>query len=702
MKRLTKNLLLWAPLIVGMGTILLSLAIVYQNTIHKTLYVTEKKAYEWEREGYAISLTKPLGSEKLQMKVSIALSETIHGCEFIYGAAVVNYPEQQRDANLFSIASPRYFIKFSYDLKNKRCESKDLTVDPSDVPNSIGIQIIDTIVNPDTVEEHPRYQGILVQFAQGAEAGRVETKQTPIEAKEPFLSARTTPRQEKFSVNPRAGEVSLITSPYESLRDRLLSEFRIRIDRCRTTGDCPGIQMAVSLVTDPNILELIDEAQAVGMHVENINAPGPRNFGYKTMPWDKTIYRKNAPWYWLRGNPDFNISAHLPMHAKFVIFGDDLVISSNSNYNLDLFYKSRELGIEYRSPEIVRMFKEIFTLIRTSVFYPIKVDLNDRFLLLFNADRPRGYSASSMKPFQSITTNEDVESTAYGILFELFERNPGKLRLDMSPISNYCSYYRRVYCLYDLLDERIKRNAVEIFLNLNFYQTWTIDEPRFWHRMSTFWSRKAIDEALPTFSKSLTQFTKWNEEQPGSVELVSMMYQRMSNHHARSATLGDDFLLNGSANYAQPSTLNTIEILKDHQLRKELDEVFDTYDEPYFIVNDSPRSPPEFTFQGCEFVFERDLLRHGDYAPKQYRLEDIRERAHSRGITAPDLTFVRPQWKSSIYEEQQELHSLQYEEISLETADASIVENISSYFCVKSSSGETQVVRVPPISSQPE
>jgi hypothetical protein len=83
----------------------------------------------------------------------------------------------------------------------------------------------------------------------------------------------------------------------------------------------------------------------------------------------------------VHANPLLNRLGRLEMHTKFIIIGDDIVISSNGNYDFEWFKDSRETAMRYRSRDVARM---------TGLLPELVIDERDTAVFLLQHQRPLG------------------------------------------------------------------------------------------------------------------------------------------------------------------------------------------------------------------------------------------------------------------------------------------------------------------------
>ncbi len=631
-----------------------ALALVKSNEIHHFLKDTNPYPFQFFHQEFTLEISDvrdavdPQGATHARLlKLSFPFSAAKGGCEFTYGAAVYSFRELPQRTTFFELNSPRYLLKFKYDNKNERCESKDLAVDLKDIPDTITIQLIDVEVDEETVAEKTRRAGFKVFLNDTIDKFEPRVEVSSIEPQYPFLSDRKTIRNALFSTNAKH---SVILTPHQSLKGAILSAFEQRIDKCVNLKVCDTIRIAVSRIDDPDILNRIEYAQKIGLVVESIVSPHARKRGELSRSGIGFLTTHYSPWMWLRGNPMITPDdALLPMHAKFIIFGDDLVISSNTSYGFDWFYRTRELAIKYEGREAASIFQEIFTMIRTSVFYPVEVDLRDSVIILMNAERMRGYSASSRRSFVEVRTNEGVHSSAYGILFSLLQRTPGKVDFAMAPLVEGCAAYTRRLCLFDLLAERAQRKELSLRLNSFFYLDKSLEDGK---TGKLFWNTETLKNSL-ALKQSFYDFKQKVSPDGNAIQLMIMPQESTSNHHQRMVLVGDQIVIGGSANFAKRSTLNTIEVLRDPELNKYLRREIKSYDDPYIVIDRESQSSDRPHFQRCEFILEREVFKAKIADARSFDSREILQsfqKSYPQFSELEDLKVVLPENIESMFE----------------------------------------------------
>jgi hypothetical protein len=608
----------------------------------------------------------------------------------VYGAAYYRYSEKT-PSNFYLIEDPKYLIKFRYDLRKGRCESKDLSLKTGDLPQSVEIHFVKANADAEHVEENALPDGLRVLVKSG-ERPEFAVEVAALSAAEIESHHHLTEKSKSFSAKVPAQDLQLLISPYESLQRTLLSEINFRIEKCRVSKVCDSIKMAVSILSDPPLIEAISRAKTAGLPVEVMVNGAERGWG-EVSPGKPPLKLEPSPWFWQRGNRYFGPPGYLPMHTKFTIFGDDLVVSSNRSYDFTYFYRTREAAVLYRNKDIVKMYNEIFTMLRTSLYYPLYVDVNDPVQILFYAERPRRYSASDKTPYIEIRTNEGLRSSGYGLVLDLLKKHPGRFSLAMSPISNGCYTYRTRSCFYDLLVDRAKQGDFSLVLNGWFFLLPEVlartSDPK--QKPDELFTSRAFQES-PSFRSKLKEIKDLFPKRLENLRLFYLPQENTSTHHERYGTLGDDIFLGGSANFAFPRTLNTIEIIRSPEMVSRLQKEEATWDEPYLIVENRSFERERLSYKTCEFVFERDVLHREPAKQKEFSIKNIATEFKRRYGSALDdsFTMIEPTYSEEIFESRAAWDSLSFREKPLEP----VIRSYSSYFCLKSTrDGGTYVVR---------
>jgi hypothetical protein len=618
------------------------------------------------------------------VRVEVPLAQVPYGCEFLYGAAVYQY----HHSNERLIEMPRYLIKFRYDLRAGRCVSEDLSLVDREGPVTVLLQLVDVQLGATEYVEIPRPQGIEIT---AASPGQPAFALISIEPREPFRLPRVTQLNPKFSHDLSPQQRELFVAPYDDIKGVILEELARATDLCRSGSACPSVRGAIAELLDPDISQALDEARRAGVSVDVVTNYRAQSESSRLITLEQgelrsitSRYAGPSPWMWLRGNPH-RLVLKLPMHTKFLAVGDSFVVSTNANFNFVFTASSREISMVYRSPEIVRMFDEVLTQVRTSVYRPLAVNLEDPFILLFNADRGRGYSVTQRKPFVPIETNEGVRSDAYGILLEILSRVEGPVRLAMSPISNGCGTYRRRRCLFELLRDLVTEERLELFMNGYFYLIDNAGAPDEWRYAHADY-REFVSERFKPIQ------ALFGVNHPTQPQLFMQKGNSYSLHHERAGLLGQDLVLAGSTNLGQTGTLNVMELIRDPELFRGLRGEFDTFDEPYFVSPVHPWTPNNKRRGNCEFTFERDLLRRSDYRRKRFRRSELRaelQRRHGIDPSVP-IEIIEPLQTPAADDGVRYISDV---ELSTTPVEETFI-SWSSYLCVKVGARDEVAVRV--------
>ena len=215
-------------------SIVLSLFIIYRNDIFH-LFNPRPRPYQVihlndvEMEIGPTSTFKNKYSnvgDLLPIKISFPISFSKNGCEFLYGAAVARgFPHMKLPPEREGM---RYLIKFKYDQKNSRCESKDLVFGANYLPKFLTLQFVRVSIDENYIFETPDRQSISVDMSVGGPKVSYRAEWKVLPELFPYAEPRRTPRNKKFSTNFKTGELNAIISPYDNLKSRLLSEFNAR------------------------------------------------------------------------------------------------------------------------------------------------------------------------------------------------------------------------------------------------------------------------------------------------------------------------------------------------------------------------------------------------------------------------------------------------------------------------------------------
>ena len=678
--------------LLGIFLVTLLLFEVERNTIFR-LFQSKSSESSWILPKYRVDISLPQpsqipaenGRNVRSIKISVPFSHVQGGCEFLYAATVEKYSRLPRQKFQSVIVSPRNLIRFAYDHKNLRCESKDLSILDGDSPESITVQFVDVILRNDYILEEPRPAGMLLRLSGGRV---VEVSETQIKPAYPFLTSSQSKRVDQMSTDLTPKQVSLSFGPNENFNDVLMRELNKTLKDCRAGIKCPRIRLAVSAIKEIDILQVLDDLHDAGSDIDAIVNAGERAFYPGNYP--EPYKFRFAPWFWNKGSRHLGpYKGILQMHTKFAVIGDSLAISSNLNLVSDTKYRSRGLTVTYRSNEVAQMFDAIFVTLRTAVSYPLRVDRRHNFVLLYNSERAKSYVASAQRPYTAIRTEEGEVSNAYGILLDLLDRTSNKLSLYMSPITNSCFRYGRNLCFFDQLRRKAKAGQLDLGLSGTFYVTQknSSQTKPLWH---------SIDPAdrlswTPTFTKIFPL----QREFPNLIGAYTGRDSTYTVHHERFALLDPDTLITGSANFVMPFSLNTIEILRIPAIYRAAKKEVVTFEEPYFVARGGAGlgrlAPME---KDCLFFFEKrvggNLITAAPPRLKQFRREDLLKALKRQHFDwkVEELRLVMPSEESWTNNPATDLFSLQ-------AVEAQIL-SPSSYFCVwHEAEQRSVVVRLP-------
>lgn len=610
-----------------------------------------------------------------RLVVDIPFEDAAAGCELIYGAVLFDHPPlppAMARSTLRETRLSRALIRFRYDLKSRKCESKDLSLDIFDLPERIRVQLVRVVVTPEAIEEVADQRVYAIELADARFPPPVTFSTVDIVPGPPWLSSRRTRRVPFSSALPPAA-VEVLMPPYDDLERRIVREIDAHVADCRRGGSCADIVGSVAIARTPSIQAALLSAEAAGVGVEIIVAPQPRlyygDFGHRELP-------RVGDWQWLRGDGDVRRRGKLEMHTKFIVIGDDVVISSNANHDFADWPRSRSVAAVYTSSTVADIFRQVQALVRTAALVPVNIDLDEDFTVLFNASRPRAYNVLAHKPYVAHVMPSGERAGAYGVLFALIDETPGVLKLDMSPISNSCAARGRRRCLYEVLAR--KAQSAELDLRFNAY---------FWvPRQSAGAVPRARSADEVEWKRSFTKLLGALGDSAARPRVMTEATNGWSSHHGRWALLGSELTLLGSANYATPQTVNTIEILRDAEVRARLAEEWESMTEPYY-VHDRVLGGV-WTSGRCEVSIERDLYAHPQRRPvvldeSQLRAEALRR--YGAPLDGPlDLLEV-PAGATG-------LEQARWREVAPRT------ESATTYVCVRErTSGRTFVLRGAPM-----
>jgi len=197
---------------------------------------------------------------------------------------------------MLQINDVRSLIRFSYDYQNLRCESKDLSISLKDPPISTTIQLVDVTLTDSEIKEIPRPVGIKFSL-KGADLISTESIQVP--SGMPFKSENSTPKINHFSASLDPTTVTVAFGPWENFNLLVETALRKVIDECVTKKVCKSVTLAVSSISDPSILTLLDQATAAHLPLDVIVNGATRIKGPNST---ERLIVKHSPWFWLKGN----------------------------------------------------------------------------------------------------------------------------------------------------------------------------------------------------------------------------------------------------------------------------------------------------------------------------------------------------------------------------------------------------------------
>lgn len=615
-----------------------------------------------------------------RMKFSFPFSEAPRGCEFVYGAVVEKYPQQRSEGSLIRMDTVRKLIRFAYDYKNLRCESKDISLHLSDLPYEIAVQLIDTELRDGWLEERPRSMGISLLKSENE---NFNARTLEIEANEPFRKLHRSPHVVDMSAQIAEDQVEALFGPHDSFPKLANREIEISIRECQMNKRCLPIRGAISSIRDYAFYEVIEKAKRVGVPIDLVINASERAYYPGTY---KTPSLSYTPWMWLRGNRELGpFDGMLQMHTKFLVFGDRVVLSSNNNITGETRSVSRGLTMRYTNPDVIRIFDGLYGSILTGIPYPYHVDRNKNFNLLLSFERPRRFVASAQRTYTPITTEEGVTSSAYGIFLEELARREGAFKLFMSPITDDCFTYDRRRCFLSELQARAKAGTMDLDLAGTFYLNGGRPD-----RKVPFWR----DPQLPdheVFAKRMSVWMDLRRAYPERLRISSGRKSVYTIRHERYGVIYPDTVMSGSANFVFPYSLNIVEVVKSPNVFRRVDEEIQSYSEPFVVIPYvNGIGHVGIPFKDCIFVVEQPFA--GTKAPlkKRFSRRKLMNNLQSKwpGIAAEDLTIVEPPetaWGDEMVDSPLETTTLDNEYFSA----------WSSYLCVSNrKTGATTVVRI--------
>ncbi len=601
------------------------------------------------------------------LKLSLPFSDTSRGCEFLYAAIIERFPETRFPTHFVRFNQTRKLVRFAYDYKNSRCESKDLSFFTDDPPEEVIVQLVDTELSETELIETPRPLGLYLRFSP---AGTISAGPIPVSASEPFRGASRAPRLALMSADVAAADIDAAFGPLESFPALVQRELQRSVENCQLHKQCEPVRAAISSIRDYEMLRAFDEARAVGLPVDVIINAGERAYYPGS---HRTDAIKDSPWMWLRGNRERGpFGGILQMHTKFVVFGDRLAMSSNNNITGETRFLSRGLSVLYRTPQVVRMFQSLHAVIRAALPYPYAIDRRKNFSLLLNFERPRRHVAAAQRSYTPIASDEGYISSAYGILLDELARRDGKFELFMSPITDACFRYDRERCLLKELERRAARQQLHLGLAGTFYLKHLPDQPL----TAPFWQRTSAEEA----QSWQPRFRRWRnlwQKSPAAFSVYAGRQHGISIHHERYGVIHPDTVLSGSANFVFPQSLNTLEMIRVPKIFSQVADEIETYKEPY-IVLPFVKSFERFgvQFKDCLFIAERPMDSIGLPPQKAFSGDRLvnESRALWPDVKVEDLRLIVPEesfWTTAN-------DSVQMRDVPL----AESVMSLSSYMCV--------------------
>jgi hypothetical protein len=605
---------------------ILGLLLVYQNNFLRT-----KTNVISEFKDKFLSIQAVQKNDLIPIKLSIPYSLKSKGCEFNYGTVELQ-DSKVTSGNEIKFSKNNYLIRFKYDSKNSRCESKDFSIKLSQIPATIIFKIYNIEHYDDKIVETEFENTYKIEAF---------TKQQSIEIKiNSILNKDILPnhyqKETNFSSNLSSNEVKIKFAPWESFGLIVKDQIKLHIDKCIQRHECEAIKYAISIISDPEVFELLEYAQKVGISVEGIINANSQISSFKN--YHKLNFN-NSPLMWLRGDKNLNLyKGILQMHTKFVIFGDNLVISSNQNLDKYGLEGSRGLTIEYHTPKVVSMFKSIYQIIKTGVPFPLFIKSSDNFQLLFNHYRPRSYIASAFKNYTPIIVDRNIVTNAYGYVLNEISNAKKQVQIFGSPISDACYNFKGLKCFFNILNQKNKENLLTIGLSGTFY----LSE----HGRNYIHPSQEINLKIKDNFEKFIPFIKDN---PKSIKLFKENFSNYTSHHERYVVIKDSALIGGSANLVYKYSVNTVEIFKDNKIIMSAQDEIDTFDEPYIAFEAVIKEYNTYQkFKNCMFRIEKDIFSVPKDINKLIPLNLVSKIRKKLSVSADDkLVVVEPDAESN-------------------------------------------------------
>ncbi len=667
-----RPVLLLLPLLLALSTVFIIQNELFRSFIRGQLYVYQEAFPEAEiavskMELFLIQL--PGGRSDhgpvRTLKVSVPFDQHDRGCEFLYGLAQYHFTDEVR----------RFRFPFLYDYKNRRCEAKSLFLIEKDLPEEVVIRTVETSRQGDFLAEAPSSWEIALSFpdkrGSNPNTSRREAKDTAVQ------KTRLHP---SFSLSAPPGAVSVLHAPVHDL-NQFLSD---RIDQytvsCRDAG-CKPITVVSALPLFPKAAEALDRAAANGVPVNFLANYQP------THRYREKRYEHIQPLEWLRFQPfsEEAIGVKLPMHAKFIVLGGETVFSGAINEFINLPSSRQDLFI-YEHEGAAARFQEIAARIRSMYLAPVQLESDKRLHILLNASLSKASLGFHPDVFLRYHTKEGTASSAYGFVLDRLSEIPGRFLVSMSPMSQGCASLKRRICWYQILREKALQDDLRLIANLRFL----IPEAQ-----KENYSPSPIQELNPDDFHPRFQ-TLIREVNPGPEDLLIRSFddRAQSTDHQRVIVAGRRAVVAGSANFAYPETLNTIELIEDSTLNLHFRRYQQTLEEPYLIIPAERAKNNGVTVKGCHFVREWSVFGKPASTLRRIPRRELEKLLFEQhGIAADEeLTVIEPT------EPFEPFHSKSFRERPL----PEMLHSHSSYFCLSSRNDERSwvIFRLPELSSR--
>lgn len=619
----------WPRLIHGLWLLVLLLGIyeVKRNELYRIFVRGEKYIFSHQWGAVELSVSLPYRTGGLEdspdaryrvLKLSFPFGALTPACDQLYGLAVYNFERAGE-----SPRRRRLLFNFAYDVPNGRCESKHLFLDDLGNPESIDVQLIDIHSADETLTEVPRAEGLRIGLQGRAfDPLTISFEPRTFAPSFPFISSQRTPILTEFSANPAAQDAEALISPRDDLQAQLTTAFTQAIERCRRERRCEPVRAAVARIDDDEFAKLFVAARQAGIDTEVL---------ISFRPWiGRPDVRANQPLNelepleWLADNPyiPYRRGLRLPMHTKFISFGDRLVFSGINLY-FDRYPYARVSMMKYSDVQIGGMFQELFTRIKSANFTPKRIDLRKSFSLMLGGEKMQRIAAIRRSVSPGVITEEGLKTSAYGVALYLMDDAQSSLTLSMSPLSDGCHEYRTERCLYDVLARKFSSVATVLYENPFFFAS---KEQRD-QRAKDFIAGGFAAGELPR----LQSYVQALGVAPTDIVWQKLPFGFAGTYHHRMAVVDHDTIIGGSANLAHELTLNTVEVLRSPALATRIEAALKPQAQRYYIspirAEMSEDEMRHFARDGnCLFVPEYSLF--GAIPPissREYSFEEVQQ-----------------------------------------------------------------------------